>query len=48
MSRDIRDLDRWIEEHPRLAFVYTVGISILICEVALILDQLAKLGAHQS
>lgn len=42
MPRDIHALDRWIEEHPRLAFVYTVGICILICEVAFILDQLAR------
>lgn len=42
MSRDIRDLDRWIEQNPRLAFVYTIGISVLICEVAFIVDQLAR------
>ncbi len=42
MSRDTDQLERWIEKHPRLAFVYVVGLAILICELALILDQLAR------
>ena len=42
MSRDIQELERWIEKHPRLAFVYAVGAAILISELAFILDQLAR------
>lgn len=42
MPRDLRELEEWIDEHPRLAFVYTIGISILLSEVAMILDQLAR------
>lgn len=42
MPRDLEALDRWIDEHPRLAWVYTIGISILLSEVAMIVDQLAR------
>jgi hypothetical protein len=42
MSHDLDHLERWIEEHPRLAFLYSVGLAILISELALLLDQLAK------
>lgn len=45
--RQLSDLDRWIEEHPRLAWVYTIGGCVLIFEVAAILDQLVRLGARR-
>lgn len=44
MKRDVRELERWIEEHPRLTWMYTIGGCVLIFEVAAILQQLAKAG----
>ncbi len=40
MPRDLEELDRWIDEHPRLAWVYTIGLGILILELAGIIEQL--------
>lgn len=42
MSRDIRELEQWIDKHPRLATVYTIGLALLVCELAFILDQLTR------
>lgn len=47
MRRDAGDLERWIEEHPHLAWVYTIGAAVMICEVAAIIDQLIRLGARR-
>lgn len=41
MPRNVEELERWIEQHPRLAWVYAAGWSVLILEVALILRELA-------
>lgn len=47
MIRNPQELERWIAEHPRLAWLYTIGACVLIFEVAAILDQLARLaGRH--
>lgn len=34
MSRDIDELERWIEEHPVHARFTTVGLAILTVELA--------------
>lgn len=47
MIRDAQDLDRWIKEHPRLAWVYTIGACALIFEVAAILNELIKLAVRR-
>lgn len=40
MSRDIRQLEQWIEEHPVHARFTTIGLAILTIELA----ELLKLG----
>jgi len=46
VSRDIRELERWIVAHPRQAWSFTIGGAILIFELALLLRYaLAKLAA---
>lgn len=42
MPRNVEELERWIESHPVLVWVYTVGWSVLVGEVAFILHELAK------
>ncbi len=34
MSRDIRDLERWIEDHPVHTRLTTIGLAILVLELA--------------
>lgn len=42
MGRDIHELERWIEKHPRQAYAWTIGFAILVCEVALLLSLLTR------
>jgi len=44
MSRDIHELERWIEQHPRLAMLNTVGLAIFLGELALLVSYLLKWG----
>lgn len=40
--RELAELERWMDEHPILTRVYTVGTAILVCELALFLKYLAE------
>ena len=40
MARDIRELEKWTEEHPVLAYVNTFGLAILVGELTVLVHVL--------
>lgn len=42
VPRDVRELDEWIDKHPRLAWAVFIGIGVLVLELAALLKLLAE------